>query len=168
LTHLSLFSLEDALLLLCPWFTPRGFYAVTSFNEASEDIGFLHSYSQLPFIAERHVSLVASLRCRMAELENRHRPPLDRRWQVAANGIYVYGTVMGNWSRRFGYACIHSERSSILAQKDKAMEFLHTLSLEYLRQTLRLYNTHFTITTTSDNHTHLTEIAKPTIYCLFE
>ena len=35
-----LFSLEDALFLLCPWFSHEVFYTVTSFNEASGDTGF--------------------------------------------------------------------------------------------------------------------------------
>ena len=35
-----LFSLEDALFLLCPWFSHEVFYTVMSFNEASEDTGY--------------------------------------------------------------------------------------------------------------------------------
>ena len=32
--------MEDALFLLCPWFSHEVFYTVMSFNEASEDTGF--------------------------------------------------------------------------------------------------------------------------------
>jgi hypothetical protein len=36
---LSFLSLEDALFLLCPWFSHEVFYTVMCFNEASEDTG---------------------------------------------------------------------------------------------------------------------------------
>jgi hypothetical protein len=47
---LSFLSLEDALFLLCPWFSHEVFYTVMSFNEASEDTGDL-CFSLLLFVA---------------------------------------------------------------------------------------------------------------------
>ena len=47
---LSLLSLEDALFLLCPWFSLQGFYTFMSFNEASEDLGFHCHFSFLTVI----------------------------------------------------------------------------------------------------------------------
>jgi len=42
---LSFLSLEDALFLLCPWFSHEVFYMVMSFNEASEDTGIFPHFS---------------------------------------------------------------------------------------------------------------------------
>jgi hypothetical protein len=98
---LSFVSWEDALLLLCPWFSHEVFYTVISLNEAPEETGapcFLLCVSLLPFSLSSVRGEVLGLVVWMPVVAS------DRVClQVAADKIYG-GDAGGE---RIGYACIY-------------------------------------------------------------